>query len=182
MRDIKTFSPGATTYAPQADFCRMFNQDMKRLYLLSLLLTAGQRSAERCFASSLGDCMDSRPVFKEWTDSWTRRVVLQNAIRMWGPGMNNEDEASQSRLSSFSSELNPALRAVLQLKTFQRFVFVISVLEGYSDHECSLLLRSSKRDVVAAKAAALRRLAMSDGSKEFRRTGSHAEQRLAPMG
>ena len=182
MWNMKNFFPVATVYATRADFCRTFNQDMKRLFLLSLLLTAGQHSAEQCFISSLGDCMDLKPVFKEWTDSWTRRVVLQNAIRMSKPAMTDQDEASQSNLSSLSSELNPALRVVLQLKTFQRFVFVISVLEGYSDHECSLLLRSSKRDVVATKAAALRHLATSDGSKEVRKAGSYAQQQLAPMG
>src|SRR5271165_5678603 len=154
MQDVENSFPAGTAYATRADVCRTFKQDMKSLYLLSLLLTAGQHSAEQCFESSLGDCLDMRPVFREWTDSWTRRIVLQNAIRMLKPAMNNADKASQSQLSSPTSELNPALRAVLRLNTFERFVFVMSVLEGYSDRECSLLLRSSKRDVVAAKAKA----------------------------
>ena len=159
MRDMESFSPVATGYVSRADVCRTFKQDMKSLYLLSLLLTAGRDSAEQCFVSSLGDCLDMRPVFKEWTDSWTRRIVLQNAIRILSPEVTNGDDGSQCRLSPVDSNLSPALRAVLRLNTFERFVFVMTVLEGHSDHECSLLLRSSKRNVVAAKAKALERLA-----------------------
>ncbi len=158
MRDMESFPPVATGYVSRADVCRTFKQDMKSLYLLSLLLTAGRHSAEQCFVSSLSDCLDMRPVFKEWTDSWTRRIVLQNAIRILSPEVTSGDDGSEFRLSPFDSNLSPALRAVLRLNTFERFVFVMTVLEGYSDHECSLLLRSSKRNVVAAKAKALERL------------------------
>jgi DNA-directed RNA polymerase specialized sigma24 family protein len=128
---------------------------MKNLYLLALLLTAEQHAAECCFVSSLGDCMDLRSALNEWADSWTRRVVLQNAIRMLGPAINNEEEVASSHCSSAIPELNPVLHAVLQLKTFDRFVFVMSVLEGFSDSECSRLLGCSKRDILTARAKAL---------------------------
>jgi len=181
MRDMENFTPVATGYATRADVCRTFKQDMKSLYLLSLLLTAEQHSAERCFESSLGDCMDLRPVFKEWAHSWTRRVVVQNAVRMSRPAMNNADKASPSHLSSLPSELNPALRAVLRLNIFERFVFVMSVLEGYSDRECSVLLRSSKRDVVDAKRKALEHLGTTSETNEFLRASPQAEQQFAMM-
>ena len=171
MRDLENSSPIATAYATRADFCRTFAQEMKSLYLLSLLLMAGQNSAEQCFESSLADCMDMRPVSKEWTHLWTRRIVLQNAIRRARPAVNNTDKASQSNLSSLASELNPALFAVLRLNTFDRFVFVMSVLEGYSDHECSMLLRCSQRDVFAAKAKALEHLTTTSEPQEFLRAG-----------
>jgi len=173
MRDRESFSPVATGYVTRADVCRTFKQDMKSLYLLSLLLTAERHSAEQCFVSSLGDCLDMRPVFKEWTDSWTRRIVLQNAIRLLSPEVTNGDDGSQLPGSSLDSNLSPALRAVLRLNTFERFVFVMTVLEGYSDHECSLLLRSSKRNVVAAKAKALERL--SSAANKFLFTAPQAE-------
>jgi len=177
MRDTDNFSPVLT----RADVCRTFKQDMKSLYLLSLLLTAGRHSAEECFVSSLGDCLDMRPVFKEWTDSWTRRIVLQNAIRISSPAVNNSEEGSQSRLSPLDPDLNPALRAVFQLSHFERFVLVMTVLEGYSDHECSLLLRSSKRDVVAAKAKALEHLGTTSGPNAFISPAPHAEHQFAAM-
>src|SRR5271166_3980350 len=139
MQDIENFPPAATGYATRADLCRTFRQDMKSLYLLSLLLTAGQHTAEQCFVSSLSDCLDMKPMFEEWADSWTRRIVLQNAIRILSPAVSDADEGSQSPLSPLDLDLNPALRAVLRLNAFERFVFVMTVLEGYSDHECSQL-------------------------------------------
>ncbi|MGO9517463.1 MAG: hypothetical protein ACLPND_10500 [Candidatus Korobacteraceae bacterium] len=181
MQDIENFPPAATEYATHTDFCRTFKQDMKSLYLLSLLLTAGRHLAEQCFVSSLGDCLNMRPVLKEWADSWTRRVVLQNAIRMLKPAVNNADKASQPDLNSIPSGLNPALQAVVQLSHFERFVLVMTVLEGYSDHECSLLLRSSKRDVAAAKAKALERLGTTSGPNEFPSPAPHAEHQFAAM-
>jgi len=168
-------------YATRADVCRTFKQDMKSLYLLSLLLTAGRHSAEQCFVSSLGACLDMRLVFKEWTDSWTRRIVLQNAIRLLSPAVNNDDDDSQSHLGPLDPGLNAALHAVLRLDTFERFVFVMTVLEGYSDHECSLLLRCSKSDVVAAKTKALERLGSSLGSNEFLFAAPHGERQSTAM-
>src|SRR5208337_4329687 len=114
MQDIENFPPEATGYATRADLCRTFRQDMKSLYLLSLLLTAGQHTAEQCFVSSLSDCLDMKPIFKEWADSWTRRIVLQNAIRILSPAVNN-DGSLQSRPSPLGSDLDPALQAVLRL-------------------------------------------------------------------
>jgi hypothetical protein len=37
--------------------------------------------------------------------------------------------------------------ALLQLADFDRFVFVMSVLEHYSEHDCALLLGCSVRDI-----------------------------------
>ncbi len=95
MQGTENFPPAVTVFATRADFCRTFTQDMEGLYLLSLLLTAGEDCAAQCFESSLDDCMDVRPVFKEWAGAWTRRVVLRNAIRMLKPAFNCADEACQ---------------------------------------------------------------------------------------
>jgi hypothetical protein len=43
----------------------------------------------------------------------------------------------------------------LLLEAFKRFVYVMSVLEHYSDHDCSLLLGCAQRDVVAGRVRAL---------------------------
>jgi outer membrane efflux protein len=40
-----------------------------------------------------------------------------------------------------------AIATVLALGDFERFVFVLSVLERYSDQDCSVLLRCSREDV-----------------------------------
>ncbi|HZW81703.1 MAG TPA: hypothetical protein VFF50_14610, partial [Candidatus Deferrimicrobiaceae bacterium] len=50
------------------------------------------------------------------------------------------------------------LRAVLGLEPFERFVYVLTVLEHYSDHDTSLLLGCARRDVIAARARALQQI------------------------
>jgi len=99
-----------------------------------------------------------KPVFKDWTDFWTRHIVVHNAIRMLSPAVNAGGEDSRSHVGPLDPTLSPVLRAVLRLSTFERFVFVMSVLEDYSDRDCALLLGSSTRDVVAAKAKAFEHL------------------------
>ncbi|MEY2393717.1 MAG: hypothetical protein QOF94_62, partial [Acidobacteriaceae bacterium] len=54
--------------------------------------------------------------------------------------------------------------AILRLNAFERFVFVMSVLEKQSDADCSALLRCSPRDVIIARELALERLANTHNS------------------
>lgn len=157
-----------TVVTPPDEVCRTFKHDMKSLYLLSLLLTADVHSAERCFASSLDDCVSLKPVFQHWTKYWTRRVVVQNAIAMLKPGIDGYGQHVLAECCNL--ELEPNLRAVMRLKNFERFVFVLSVLEGYSNHECSLLLGRPVRDIVAVKIGALQNLAINFTNKALPRT------------
>ena len=60
-----------------------------------------------------------------------------------------------------SGENNP-FAAILELGAFERFVFVMSVLEGHSERECATLLRCSRRDVMIARVLALTRLGNAD--------------------
>jgi hypothetical protein len=143
-----------TNTSPENVHCRLFKRDITGLYMLSLMLTADVDSAESCLVSSLGDCMSMKPTLSEWTNGWTRRVLVQNAIELMRPSVDSDEQSVTCNL-----KLKPALRALMQLKNFERFVFVLSVLEGYSGRECSLLLRSSAREVMAAKVRALENLA-----------------------
>jgi DNA-directed RNA polymerase specialized sigma24 family protein len=52
----------------------------------------------------------------------------------------------------------PEIAAILELPPFDRFVYVMSVLEHYSDQECSVLLGCTRRDVIAARSRALRQI------------------------
>jgi len=51
------------------------------------------------------------------------------------------------------------IAAVVDLPVFERFVFVLSVFERFSDQDCSLLLNRSRREVAAGRTSALRRIA-----------------------
>jgi HlyD family secretion protein len=93
------------------------------------------------------------PVFREWAQSWARRTVIKNAIRMISP-LRNETETAAGVLQPLSEAGTPAA-AMTSLPAFDRFVYVLSVLEKYSDRECSILLDCPVERVVAARIRAL---------------------------
>ncbi len=152
-----------TPYATCADFRRIFDEDMNGLYLLSYLLTANREMAEQCFVSGLDDAVEGNPVFKEWARSWARRAIIQNAVRLMSPHPAEGSGSSHSASVDYNNKPLAAgqqleIEAVLALEPFDRFVYVLTVLERYSDHECSVLLSCARRDVVAAKMRALQEM------------------------
>ena len=152
-----------TPYATAPDFCQIFEKDMNRLYLLSLLLTGDISIAEKCFVSGLDDSANANPVFREWTLSWARRTIVRNAIRMIQPRPTDNDPSSfASTANSDTAMTQPAeVSVVIELPAFDRFVFVMSVLERYSDQECSLLLDCTRADVITARIRALEQIGRS---------------------
>ena len=67
---------------------------------------------------------------------------------------------------------------IVELPVFERFAFVMSVLEHYSDQECSLLLGCSRGDVAATRTRALERLGKSaDLHRKLVSIGSHQNAR-----
>jgi hypothetical protein len=147
------------TYAVARDFCRLFAEDMNGLYVLSLLLTADAAKAEQCFVSSLEDCLSASRVFKDWTRSWARRTIIQNAVRMMKPTAEYPGPWAALTTPGDGGETSGhivPLAALLELKTFDRFVFVMSVLERYSDQDCKALLGGSRQDIVRARIRALK--------------------------
>jgi len=147
-------------YASSGDFQRIFHEDMNGLYLLSFLLTADHEKAERCFVSGLEDAVNGNRVFKEWARSWARRVIIKNAVKVINPrpvegSAHSSPVAVNSNGKTLPAEQQVEITAVLGLQPFERFVYVMTVLEGYSDQDCSLLLACSRRDVLAARSRAL---------------------------
>jgi hypothetical protein len=152
-------------YATRKELCKLFSEDMSSLYLLSLVLTGDRETAERCFVAGLDDCVDGSAVFRRWAHSWARRVIVRNAIRIIGsrPGMASRKEDSACRrmepdVSEWTAE-EVAFSRVVLLNDFERFVFVLSVLEKYSDKDCALLLSTSMQQVREARLQALEHIA-----------------------
>lgn len=152
-------------YASAADFERIFTEDMSGLYLLSLLLTGDREWAEECFVTAAGESTKGNRVFKEWARSWARRTIVQTAIRRIAPrqrsGGRTRNPVSPRGLNYVPLALEAEVCAILELASLERFVFVMSVLERYSEHDCSILLGCSRKDVVAALARALHQLGRS---------------------
>jgi hypothetical protein len=152
-----------TSYATVADFFKTFTEEMHSLNVLSLLLTADTEKAEECFVCAMGECVEGIVVFMEWAHLWARRAVLKYAIQMIRPVPEHPDSLPFIRFKgpATSTENNP-FAAIVELGAFERFVFVMSVLEGHSERECATLLRCSRRDVMIARVLALTRLGNTD--------------------
>ena len=149
-------------YATATDFCRIFANDMDRLYLLALLLTGDHTMAEKCFVTGLEDSTRRNTVFKEWAQSWARRKIIQNAIEMVRPKPRTGGTPLRGERNSSSAKHESAeIPAVIALPAFERFVFVMSVLERYPVHDCSILLSCTRGDVVEARIRALQQIGRS---------------------
>ena len=112
----------------------------------------------------MGECVEGIGVFMEWARSWSRRAVLKSAIQMIMPAPEHADKVSLLTLkaSAMPAENNDPLAPILLLDPFERFVFVMSTLEGQSDEECAVLLRCSRRDVMIARILALKHQSSTD--------------------
>jgi hypothetical protein len=149
-------------YATCQDFLRVFDEDMRGLYQLSVLLTGDPEKAERCFVTGMEDCAKENRVFREWAHVWAKRVIVQNAIRELQPRPSHPDSSALAA-TAFSHKNGPIghfnVDAVLGLADFERFVFVLCVLERYREHECALLLGCSASEVREARTQVIHELA-----------------------
>jgi hypothetical protein len=151
-------------YATIDDFRKLFTEDMNNLYLLSFLLTANCKEAERCFVAGLADCVDGNPVFKEWASSWARSIIVHNAIRIIAPHISPSRSAASGSHSA-NEDLpkmplqNSRLASVLELEDFERVVYVLSVLERYPTPKCAVLLGTSLEQILETRTRALQQIA-----------------------
>lgn len=176
MPDAKR-TMNSTPFASSADFRRIFDEESESLHRLSFLLTADREKAEQCFVYGLEDSVKGNPVFKEWARSWAQLAVIKNAAQLISP--QPKEGSCSSSVNSISKALaaTPAeIGPVLGLEVFERFVYVLSVLEQYSDQECSILLGCTRRDVVAARIRALQQIEMAKASHVAGNSITTAEQ------
>jgi DNA-directed RNA polymerase specialized sigma24 family protein len=152
-------------YASGEDFHSIFTEGLKELYQLSFLLTRDPARAERCLVDGLEDCVTGNRVFREWARSWAKRTIVQNAIRELKP---RPSQSTSPPAGAIFSDMDQHSRgagghfevdAVLRLEDFERFVFIMSVLEHYSEHDCALLLGCSAIEIREGRTRALKKLA-----------------------
>jgi hypothetical protein len=151
----------ATEYASCKDFQLIFSEDMVGLHRLAFLLTADEAGAEQCFVAGLEDSIHGNPVFRQWARAWSKRAIIQNAIKTMAPvpPRRGPEQAKAATVSQNESGIENVAAIVAGWEPFERFVFVMAVLEGYSLRECSALLGCPVQDVIEAKSLALQRLA-----------------------
>src|SRR6266567_9462387 len=151
---------GVARYAATTDYCKIFAEEMQSLYLLAFLLTADKEKAEKCFVGGLGECIERIGLLMDEGRSWARRVIVKHAIWMIRPVP--EDGAEGFVISTQSPAIvgtSNRSAAIISLCAFDRFVFVMSVLERQSDEDCTSLLRCSRQEIVMAREVALRLIA-----------------------
>lgn len=149
---------GPQPYATHADFCRVFRDEMRPLYLLAFLLTANHAKAEECFLAALADAGKEGVVFKEFVGSWSRRIIIAHAIRLAALKSSSENGAND-HWGEAEGDFSYFINRVAQLRPLERLVFVMTVLEHYQDVECAILLGSTRAEVMQARTRAFQSLA-----------------------
>ena len=144
-------------YATRIDFCDAFTDHTQSLYLLAFLLTTTHAAADHCFVDAIELAFKSNTVFKEWATSWTKRTLIARAITTIFDASNRCKRSADTWFVD-CGEGRPAIEAITHLADLDRFVFVMSGLESYSVHECSLLLGCPACAVIESRARALRDL------------------------
>jgi hypothetical protein len=146
-------------YASKEEFASAFECERVGLIRLALLLTANHEAAKRCIILAFRECIASSSVSKGWALSWARRMVIRNAISLvtgtGGQSFVNTNHDANNGLIAFSPDDSLGAIAesesILDLPEFDRFVFVICLLERYSMLDCALLLGRSPRDINDAR-------------------------------
>ncbi len=157
----------ATEYASCKDFQQIFNEDMVGLHRLAFLLTADHAKAEQCFVGGLEDSIHGNPVFRQWARAWSKRAIIQSAIKAVAPTPTRRGalpEAAEAQWRN-GNDVESIAAVVASWEPFERFVFVMAVLEGYGLRECAALLACPVQDVIAAKSFALQRLAAQSATE-----------------
>lgn len=157
----------ATEYATCKDFKQIFTEDMVGLHRLAFLLTADHAQAEECFVAGLEDSIHGNPVFRQWARAWSKRTIIQSAIKAIGPTPGRHGAIPETAEVHWQSgdDVETIAAVVASWEPFERFVFVMAVLEGYGLRECAALLACPVQDVIAAKSLALQRLAAQSGTE-----------------
>ena len=158
-------------YARKDEFVSVFDCERAGLQRLALLLTANSEAAKRCLIRAFRECVASSSVSNEWVLSWTRRMVIFNAIslimRPGGRSFVNTNDDADNGLIAFSPDDSlgaiAASESILDLPELERFVLVICVLERYSIHDCALLLGKSPRDINEARQRVDNQVGQIDG-------------------
>ena len=131
------------------DLRRTFSEHLNSLYQLSFLLTSDHEEAERCFVVGIENLVRGNRAFNQWAQAWAKRIVIENAIRELKPRPRVAHSYSSANVFPYGAQLSTPpgghfeLEAILALDDFERFVFVMSVLEHYPEHDCAVLFQSS---------------------------------------
>jgi len=151
-----------------ADSAELSLDELTRLYLLSFLLVADKASAESCFSDAMEDYLassDASVAF--WARAEGRVAVIRHAVQMVRPipklcfswsGAGNPRPVISPEHQPFAE--------ITSLSVFERFVYVLCILEGYSDDDCAALLNCDPTGITACRDFVNRFAPVSDPDSE----------------
>lgn len=155
IRDSEASTAGSGIgHATKRDLCAGLDKDTDALYLLAFLLTANHSMAEELFVSATDTVFKASSVRGNWMRHWLKYTFMKTAATVF------RESCDEKRNPDRWFETNPAeagaiINAITRLGTLERFAYVMSVLEGYSVRECSILLGCSDKQVVEARTRAI---------------------------
>jgi len=143
--------------------------EVTRLYLLSFLLTADKIVAEKCFSDAMDDYVASQGVtLADWARGPGRAAVIVHAIQTMRPAPKRVHSWSFAPGSRpLVAATHQPFSAITTLSVFERFVFVIAVLEGYSAEECAAFLECGLGDIAASRDLADTLTAAAETENDF---------------
>ena len=155
--------------------CQAFQRDLTSLYQLAFLLAGDHEKAESILVAGIDVCVDANLGFKGWARSWATRIIIAKAIRLIAPlPCHSDDRHVEDSESEVGLRPDGLRLAVAGLPPFDRFVFIMSVLERIPDRECAALLGCGTRAIVNARIRALQTPART-------MLPGHEAERLAPV-
>jgi DNA-directed RNA polymerase specialized sigma24 family protein len=162
--EVPSTKTEASAYATGDDFCRVFEERLDDLYQLSFVLTGNHELAERCFVAGFEETIRANQVFKEWAHAWAKQTIIQNAIRALRPYPSNAKPSlassaftKDSRVPEVSNQ-SFGINSVLGLDAFDRFVFVLTVLDQYTDRDCAHFLNCPVQEIREARLRAFEQI------------------------
>ena len=162
LRSIRIKNTRHWRFATEADFRRVFKEEINSLFLLAAVLTTDIAKAEECFCRALDSSLNALWVSAERAGPWARRAVVSQAVQLVAP----RKGCTQCPIASGfvwpeTSNLGNPVATLCSLNPFERFVVVMTLLERQSDFDCALQLECTRQDVGVARASALRKLCES---------------------
>ena len=158
----------ADEHASADDVRSVFVEHVSSLYKLSFLLTGNRDDAERCFVAAIDDTVEGIRVRvpKHSVRSRAKRAIVQQAVRVLKPRPEEKSDGMPvlgtiSDRDYLPSGRQAVIHRVLSLRVFERFVFVLCLLERHSVEECAQLLNCDVQEVLGGRMRALVSIASS---------------------
>lgn len=143
-------------YATAEAFTALFRAEMSCMFHVAFLLTANLVSAEECFIAALDDCVRKDSVFLECAPAYARYAVIRRATKAISDRLQESprSDTGQSETPTGPYKSDP----LFLLPVFERAVFILCLLERFSDKQASLLLGATPEAVRRARIHGVERL------------------------